>query len=355
MLSSFASIALLGAAVSAAPAPFTFPLPNGFPDIKVPSPALLAIEEQAHGTLPNAPLLKTLSPTDILNWQVVAFNEIFEVGYFTSLYEKISGGTPGYEVGTAAEKKYALEAIDAIIGQEELHALGANAIIATAGGTPIEPCKYVFPDTDYESAIDFARTFTDLVVGTLQAVQFSHAVEGDEEYIPLIGSVIGQESEQIGFFRQGLGVIPSELPFLTGSAGVFAYSALNQLVVVPDSCPNSDIITQSVPILGALTLETPVPIAPKDQNLAFSFESDASYSADFSLVYINQQNLPIVEKPLNVKEANGVVSFEAALPYTEYIMNGLTIAAVTSTAGPFATPDDVAAVALYGPALIEIN
>ena len=41
--------------------PFSFPLSNGFPNIKVPSPALTAIEQQAHGTLPNTPLPSSLA------------------------------------------------------------------------------------------------------------------------------------------------------------------------------------------------------------------------------------------------------------------------------------------------------
>ena len=41
--------------------PFKFPLPNGFPNISVPSTTLTAIELQAHGTLPNGPLPTTLT------------------------------------------------------------------------------------------------------------------------------------------------------------------------------------------------------------------------------------------------------------------------------------------------------
>lgn len=278
---------------------------------------------------------------------------------------------PGFEVGTAEEKAFALEALRAIQAQEELHAIGANAILATAGATPIEPCEYVFPSTSFATAIDFARTFTDVVLGTLQDVEYGLAVNGDPGYIPLIASIIGQEGEQVsastnhpmssvrlttrlqvGWFRTLLDLIPSELPFLTASAGPFAYSAINQIVIVPGSCPNANII--DVPIFPTLAVETS-PIKPVDQDIEFSFTSDGSWSSGFSLVYINQQNLPIVEKPKNIKVAGDVVTFEASFPYTEFIMNGLTIAAVTSTAGPFANADEVAAVTLYGPGIIEIN
>lgn len=196
MLSTIVSVALLGVSGVFA-APFTFPLKNGFPDIKIPSPALLAIEEAAHGTLPNSPLLTSLAPQDITNWEVVAANELFEVAFYTSLIWNITHNVAGYAISPPSEKAFALEALVAIRAQEELHALGANAILETAGSTPILPCEYVFPCDSFESAINLARTFTDVVVGTLQDVQLSHAVYGDEGYIPLIGSVIGQESEQV--------------------------------------------------------------------------------------------------------------------------------------------------------------
>lgn len=196
MLSTIVLAALLSLSDVLA-APFTFPLKNGFPDIKVPSPALLAIEEQAHGTLPNSPLLTSLAPQDITNWEVVAANELFEVAFYTSLIYNITHNVAGFAISPPSEKTFALEALVAIRAQEELHALGANAILATAGSTPILPCEYVFPSVSFETAIDLARTFTDVVLGTLQEVQLSHALYGDEDYIPLIGSVIGQEAEQV--------------------------------------------------------------------------------------------------------------------------------------------------------------
>lgn len=196
MLSTIISVALLSISDVLA-APFKFPLKNGFPDIKIPSPALLAIEEQAHGTLPNSPLLTSLAPEDITNWEVLASNEIFEVAFYTSLIYNITHDVAGFAISPPSEKAFALEALSAIVAQEEIHALGANAILATAGSTPILPCEYVFPSVSYETAIDLARTFTDVVLGTLQEVALSHALYGDEGYIPLIGGVIGSEAEQV--------------------------------------------------------------------------------------------------------------------------------------------------------------
>lgn len=59
--------------------PFKFPLPNGFPNIAVPSDALNAISKQARGTLPNGALPTKLSDDSATQLQVIAANELFEV------------------------------------------------------------------------------------------------------------------------------------------------------------------------------------------------------------------------------------------------------------------------------------
>jgi hypothetical protein len=50
-----------GSSPSGPQTPFTYPLPNGFPNIQVPSSALTDIQNQAHGTLPNSPLPTSLA------------------------------------------------------------------------------------------------------------------------------------------------------------------------------------------------------------------------------------------------------------------------------------------------------
>ncbi|KAK5165430.1 uncharacterized protein LTR77_008959 [Saxophila tyrrhenica] len=332
--------------------PFTFPLANGFPNIKNPSPALTQIEKQAHGTLPNTPLSPTLQTGDNTIFELIAFNELFEVAFFTSLINNITQGVEGFEIGSPVVKNFVLNALITVQAQEELHALGANGILTAAGETPIQPCEYIFPSADFDSAIGFARTFTDVVLGTLQDALAGLAANGDEEYIPLIGSIIGQEGEQNGYYRSLLDLVPSELPFLTRSKAQFAFSVLNQDVVVPGSCPNSNII--DLPIFGALKVLAEN-IKGKDQQLEFSFTNNGTDTDSISLVYINQQNLPIVEKPTIISEKDGVVTFEAFFPFSKFIMNGLTIAVVTNDSGPFDTVDEVADATLFGPGLIEVN
>ncbi len=332
----------------------TLPLPNGFPNIKNPSQALTDIETQAHGTLPNGPPPASIQPDDLTSLRLIAFNEIFETFYFTELLQNVTNNVPGYGFQDQNLRQQVIDELTAVQAQEELHALNANGALDHFNAGPIQACKYDAPVSDFKSAIALASTFTDVVMGTLQDVAVKLGANGDAPLIRGVTAVIGQEGEQNGFYRSLLGKIPSALPFISASAREFAFSALNQNFVVPNSCPNSNTI--DLPIFGALNVLTQN-IQPQDQVLQFSFAAgDGVTSADgLSLVYINQQNTPVVESITDAQNSGGVINFSATLPYTENLMNGLTIAAVTKGSGPFASVDDVAEATLFGPGLIEIN
>lgn len=352
--------------------PFTYnnnPLNNGFPTVAKGSSQLLAIEEQAHGSLSNAPPPPASpQPDSLTSLRLIAFNELFEVAFFTELLFNITNNVDGYEIHHQGARDAIVRALTAVQAQEELHALNANNVL-TLFAKPILPCQYNFPVSTFEEAIGLASTFTDVVLGTLQDVQQTFGADGDIGLIRGVGSVIGQEGEQNGFYRQLLDKTPSALPFLTTSTREFAFSAL-QGFVVPNTCGNLDAI--DLQIFGALNVDTtPLDVPqPHSTTLDFSFDMSklgypqpASWNADYSglsLVYINQQNLPVVEKITGAKNNNGVVTFQALFPFDDanqgaLFGNGLTIAAVTNSSGPFATADLVAKSTVFGPGLIEVN
>jgi len=338
---------------------------DGFP---TPNAAqLLAIEELAHGTLPNGTPPPTISPEGITNLQFINFNENFEVAFFSSLIHNISTNAPGFQINDDKEKTFILEVLIAVLAQEELHVINAEKALIHFGQQPILPCKYVFPTTNFNDAIALAATFTDVVLGTLQDVIEIFADNNDNALTRGIAAVIGQEGEQEGFYRllANKNLIPNELPFLTTSTREFAFSAL-QAFTVPGSCPNENLI--NLPIFGVLNLATKN-IQPVDQTLTFTFDVKTLPSNTFisattdlskfdwttlTLQYINQQNVPIPEPLTNVRVTGTVVTFDAFFPFVENLMNGLTIGAVTVGSG-FATADQVADKTLFAPALIEIN
>lgn len=355
----------------ASAAPFSFPLSNGFPKVANPSSQLTAIEQQAHGTLPNGPPPSSITADTETSLELIAFNELFEVAFFTELLSNVTNNVAGFQIADSNERNSVIAALTAVQAQEELHALNANGALAHFGVSPIQPCEYNFPVADFNSAIALASTFTDVVLGTLQDVASLLATDGDDGLIRGIVSVVGQEGEQNGFYRNLLGKVPSALPFLTTSTREFAFSALNQNFVIPGSCSNIGEI--NLPVFQTLTINTRN-IQPHSQTLEFSVSidstktnssthgawkrdspHDSSYYSSLSVVYINQQNLPVVEKITDVDIKGNTITFKADFPFDQFLMNGLTIAAVTKSAGPFTSADAVAKDTIFGPGLIEIN
>jgi hypothetical protein len=247
---SLISFAVAGASflstVSAAPTPqaSAAPVANvvpfsdaGFP---TPNPAqLITIEQLAHGTLPNGTPPPMISSQGITNLQLVNFNENFEVAFFGSLLHNVTTNVSGFQIQDPKERDIVVEALTAILAQEELHALNAAKALQHFGHDPILPCKYMFPTTNFDDAIALAATFTDLVMGTLQDVIEIFANNNDNALTRGIASVIGQEGEQEGFYRllRNKKLIPSAQPFLTTSTRDFAFSAL-QGFIVAGTCPN---------------------------------------------------------------------------------------------------------------------
>lgn len=237
---SFLSTASAAPVAQASPAPSTNAVPfsnAGFPDPNAEQ--LLTIETLAHGTLPNGAPPAMISQQGITNLQLIEFNENFEVAFFGSLLNNVTNNVPGFQVYDVKGRVIVIDALTAILAQEELHALNAEGALKHFGQQPILPCKYVFPTTNFQDAIALAATFTDLVLGTLQDVIEIFADNNDNALTRGIASVIGQEGEQEGFFRlaRDKKLIPSSQPFLTTSTRDFAFSAL-QGFVVPGSCPN---------------------------------------------------------------------------------------------------------------------
>ncbi|KAJ4359930.1 uncharacterized protein N0V89_000489 [Didymosphaeria variabile] len=328
---------------------FSPSLPDDFPN---PSQDQIDdIQDRAHGTLPNSPLPTGLSDDGITNFKLIAFNEIFEVAFFFELVQNITHNVEGYQFGE--DKDQVLENLNVILAVEELHALGANAILQANHVDAIKPCKYNFPVSDFESAIALAATFTDVVLGTLQDVNDIFAQNTENGPVRLISSVIGNEGQQEGLFRIIQKKTTPAQPFLTTSTRDFAFTAI-QGFVVPDSCPNIDTIPlNTFKPLNVLTQN----IEPKDQKIEFSFnlsEVDVDVES-LSLVLINAQNKPIVEKLEDIEVKDGIVTFQADFPFEDFLLYGLTIAAVTHSAESFDSADDVAKQTVFGPGLIEVS
>ena len=350
---------------------FKFPLNNGFPNIQVPSDQLNQIQQDALGTLPkaapNAPPAAAPKSDSVTSLGFIAFNELFEVAFFTELFNNVTTGAPGFREGDllGQSKDKILRILKIVIAQEELHELNANGAFQKNTGQMIQPCQYDFPVATFKDSIMLASTFTDVVLGTLPDIQTIFANNSDNGLIRGVGSVIGQEGEQNGFYRDLLGKNPSALPFLTASARDFAFSAINQMFVVPGSCPSLDLLKgRGLKVFDILTVVNP-PSTPTNQQVKFTIKTSQSsvsgpktntFAAQQNfLTYVNQQNVP-VSVPIENQSIgdDGAITFTANFPGADNEMNGLTIAAVT-IGKDFVDVDAVAKATLFGPGLIEIN
>ncbi|KAL8828183.1 MAG: hypothetical protein Q9191_002736 [Dirinaria sp. TL-2023a] len=343
------SIAIAGTVA----APFKFPTPDGFPNL---SPAQLArVEKAAGGPLPNGPLPTSLKSGAVTALQLLANNELFEVAFFTELLNNVTSNARGYDIKSShpeLNRDFVIKALSTIVEQEKIHALGANAILVSAKQAPIAPCEYQFPVSEFKDAILLAQTFTDLAIGTLPEVQTLFATDGGDEVanVVLLGSILGQESQQDGFYRTLQQKTPSAAPFITGGSAGFAFTAL-QMFIVPGSCPKP-LSSIGLPTFKPLTLIN----KPQGKNTTITFSVTGPVDCEKqSIVYLSGQNLPLTVPCHTKVGSNGTTLVTVAFPFDAGFSNGLTIAALVNGKGNFTTPDAVAADTVYGPGLIEVD
>ena len=361
--------AATGTGVPSSGGVFTYPLSNGFPVVANPSSQLDQINQEAHGELSNKGAPTGLHPDTINSLAFVAFNELFEVAFFTELVQNITLNKPGF---TAADipidRDTVLANLKVIVAQEELHELNANGAFKANTGSTVEPCTYKFPVDNFMDAIALASKFTDVVLGTLPDIQTVAATAGDFGLIAGVGASLGEEGEQNGFYRFLLNKVPAQLPFLTGGARNFAFNAILQNFVV--ECPASTLNFLEKPAAGIPLNATGVlnvltsDLSFEDVTAEFSVQTvivadTQSYyesnKGDMAyLTYINQQNAPLSVPITDISFSAGAIHFKASFPGKTDFLNGLTIAAVTS-GNAFTSNEAVASATLFGPGLIEID
>lgn len=113
-LSLLISSSLLGLATAGlVPRAFLVPSADGFPN---PSDQQeLDIAQRAAGKLPNGPLPKALSIKAAAAFQLIAYNELFETAFFSSLLKNISSGRTGYSLPNGDDKAQALKVIGTVL------------------------------------------------------------------------------------------------------------------------------------------------------------------------------------------------------------------------------------------------
>ncbi|KAK2046742.1 late sexual development protein [Colletotrichum somersetense] len=333
---------------------YTALIPTSPEDIK-------KVELEARGSLPNSAPPAKLEKSSLTAFQLIQFNEQFEVAFFTSMLENVTNGENGWDT---PDKDKLVESLKVIVAQEKLHALDAKGVLDHFKAFSPPPCQYQFPTDSLRDAVALAETFTSVVLGTLQDANQLLAKNGDDGPVRAVSAVIGQEGEQNGYYRSYLSRPPSSQPFLTTSIAPFAYSAL-QAFVVKDSCPFrlTDI---DIPIFAPLVvaqMEDGGEIKAMNQKLSFSVDLRALVTAGRFLgkdkaplfvTYLSGLNKPLSVPIQNPQWEGAQITFDADFPFEQNSMFGLSIAALTFE-GSFNSPGDVAKSTLAGPGLIQVN
>lgn len=111
------TLGALAGLASAAPAvnarDFTIPSTNGFPDPDADQLAI--INKQADGQISNAPPPPKLTNSSLTAFQLIAFNELFEVAFFSSLVQNITSNVTGFAVANEDDRSRLLNIFNTVI------------------------------------------------------------------------------------------------------------------------------------------------------------------------------------------------------------------------------------------------
>ncbi|KAK5994643.1 hypothetical protein PT974_05126 [Cladobotryum mycophilum] len=338
---------------------FSIPKTNGFPSPN--SDQLRTIETKADGlvNITNISPPPKLSPQEIAQYQLLAFNEFFKTAFFSSLLYNVTNNVTGYEY----DKKDELAAIlSDILAQEEIHALAAIKHLKDNNAFVPSPCKYEFGSTTLQHAINFAQVFTTIMMGTLQDTAVTFAKNGNSASIRSLAAVMENEAEQNGYFRHILAKKPSAHPFPTTSIPSFLFSALN-MFTVPDSCP-FPLSKINITLFRPFNLVGVGIIKQNDQTLSFNTDlggvsAAAKYvgktnDTQLYITYVTVQLKPISVRATNLRWNETRLMVDAHFPYSQYLMTGLSLASLTTKAD-FVSVEEMPAYTLAAPAVIQAD
>ena len=120
--SILASAALLGPVAGlVAKRAYDIPSNDGFP--KPNDQQVVTIAQQAGGKVPGGPLSTTLGAGSVTAFQLIAFNELFETAFFSSLLHNVTENVPGYEPDDKGEIVTILKTVLAVSRTHSPHHL----------------------------------------------------------------------------------------------------------------------------------------------------------------------------------------------------------------------------------------
>ncbi|KAH7321154.1 hypothetical protein B0I35DRAFT_450627 [Stachybotrys elegans] len=344
---------------------FTVPSENGFPTPN--EDQLRTIQLDAEGRLPDRPYPTSLSSDVVALYQVYTFLEQATSGFFAQMWNNVTNNDPGYEIFVAEDRNVILEVIDTAIAQEQVRALRGMSILSAAGAYVPEPCVYGTNAATYIDAVDTSQTLLTLATGFQQNLAKVLAREEQYELLQQEMSIAGPIGEESGFFRANLFRLPNEGPFTTYVPAVFMWSYIRAFGLLGGGHCDWDLNTIAMPVVADLRPggRRRLFVPAEDQDLLFQVDwnqvtapgAGAYVGGDGSglyLTWIVGQLEPFSVSVNNVTWNGRLMTFFASFPFTENVMSGTSIAALTTT-NTFDSVEDIVDSALAGPGIVQCD
>ncbi len=99
------------------------------------------MNQAAGGALPNTPLPTSLPADAVQTLQVIAYNEIFEVAFFSSLLANVTNGVTGYTNLNGLSKEYVTSILRAVVAVSFVVRRDLDPQV----GNPLGPVADIFP------------------------------------------------------------------------------------------------------------------------------------------------------------------------------------------------------------------
>ena len=314
-----------------------------------------AIEINAHGVLPQGSPGATISPEGITAFQIFQFASTVSAAFYDQLLTNVTSSTSNFDLPSGVDNATFIRFLEQAKAVEELHALSSIHALGHFNASALPVCSsYDFPITSFDAALRFGIVLQSNLIGAIGDLAVTWA--GDQAYglVSIISGASAVIGQQLGFLRSTLGLSPIQSPFSTPSTAAFTYSYLLSSVDTA-TCPK---IT-SLPLQRYPSLEIVNASSVNIQTTSIHIKLDKApwdASSNYSVVYLNEASSPVAEPAKYISEDDVSVLVEAAFPYTESLLDGVTLVLVTNaTLGKYAPVQNATSNAIWAPGFVLVN
>lgn len=175
-----------------------------------PSPALPEeYKNRGGGGVGQQAIQISLSAEGCMEFQVANFLSNLEVAYFKHGAEKSKGWNSKDMNGVKVQDE-----LNRIWSEEEAYVETIAELLEHNKASPVEPCKYNFPDADEKSFMALASIISNVGIGSLINAE-NWLATTDPKVIPHISRIIPVKARHDSFFRMYAGETPNPAAYET--------------------------------------------------------------------------------------------------------------------------------------------